>query len=101
MSPASNPAPDPDLAGYVPPTLPPETRRALRVLVAHFPELLKKHQRKWVACDGNGVLFVGRSWDAVYNRCLKRGLKPEEFVLEYVLPGGLHDLDMDSLRDPA
>ena len=93
--------PDPAIANYVPPPLPPETVRALRVLVANYPELLKRHDRKWVACDGNGVLFVGPTWDSVFNRCRKRGLKLEEFVIEYVMPGGLHDLDLDSLRDPV
>ena len=93
--------PDPAVENYVPPPLPPETVRALRVLVAHFPEWLKKYDRKWIACDGNGLLFVGTSWDSVFKRCLKRGLRVEEFAIEYMSPGGLHDLDLESLRDPV
>ena len=37
---------------YIPPPLPPGVVKALRVFKAHFPELLKKHPDKWVACDG-------------------------------------------------
>jgi hypothetical protein len=97
----NGPPVDPKLAWADARPVPPETIRVLRVLVAHFPEWLKKHDGKWVACDENGFLFAGKSWDAIFKRCLKRGLKPEEFVIEYMMPGALHALDMDSLRDPT
>jgi hypothetical protein len=96
MSGAKSPA-DPD---FVEPGIPPGIRKALRVFVDNFPELLKKHLNKWVACDTNGVLFAGYSWDVIFNRCLKRGLKPDEFVVNYVMPGAIDDINMESLRDP-
>jgi hypothetical protein len=76
-------------------------RKALKVFLAKFPELLQKHYRRWVACDATGVIFVGDSQEALYKKCLSRGLKPDEFVVDYILPGAFEDLDMDSLRDPA
>jgi hypothetical protein len=84
---------------YVPPPLPPGIRAALRVFVARLPELLKKHEGKWVACDGEGVRAVGDSWDVVYDRCLK-DLSPDEFVVDFVTPGAFADLDLESLNDP-
>jgi hypothetical protein len=76
-------------------------RKALKVFVAEFPELLKRHYRKWVACDATGVLFVGDSQEVLYKKCLAKGLGPDQFVVDYMLPGAFDDLDMDSLRDPA
>ena len=66
---------------YIPPPLPPGVVKALRVFKAHFPELLKKHPGEWVACASDQFLFVGRSWDKIYQRCLKLGLKEEEFIV--------------------
>src|SRR5438105_794143 len=104
MQPASDPdrngSPEPELDEYGQRPTPPGIIRATRVLVAHFPELLKKHDRKWVACDGNGILFFGDSQEVLYKRCLKRGLKPDEFVVDYIEPGALHDLDMEWLNKP-
>src|SRR5437879_5860479 len=97
-NPTGTPVPETDEYGYRP--VPPGIIRALRVFVAHFPELLKKHDRKWVACDGNGILFFGDSQDVLYKRCLKRGLKPDEFVVNYVMPGAIDDLDMEWLNAP-
>ena len=67
---------------------------------AHFPVLLKKHMDKWVACDAKGILYVGKPWDVLYKRCLKK-LKPDEFIVDYVMPGAIDNLYMPSLNDPA
>jgi hypothetical protein len=100
MSAASRPEQN-GVPAYEPPPLPPGIRRALRVFVAHFPNLLRKHHRKWVACDGNGVLYVGDSQESVYRRCLKRGLKDDEFVVDFVLPGTLDALNTAALQEPT
>ena len=65
-----------------------------------LPAIVTSPCTKSVACGGNGVLFVGKSWDTVYRQCLKRGLKPDEFVVDYIEPGALHDLDMEWLNKP-
>lgn len=76
-----------------PPPLPPGVEKALRVFKAHFPELLKQHPGEWAACDQNQFLFVGKSWDRIYERCLKRGLKEDEFVVLCLLPDATAYID--------
>jgi hypothetical protein len=46
-----------------------------------LPELLKKHYRKWVAYHGNDCLGVGRTQTELYEQCLRRGLKEDEFIV--------------------
>jgi hypothetical protein len=104
MQPASDPSQnkssgsDRDEYGCLP--TPPGIIRATRVLVAHFPELLKKHDREWVACDANGILFFGDSQEVLYKRCLKRGLRPDEFIVDYIMPGAIDDIDREWLNQP-
>lgn len=98
--PSRNGLPDPERDEYGGLPTPPGIVRATRVLVSHFPELLKKHERRWVACDATGVLFVGDSQEGLYQRCLKRGLKPDEFVVDYIMPGAIDNLDMQALNAP-
>jgi hypothetical protein len=78
---------------YTPPPLPPGVVKALRVFKAHFPELLKKHPDKWVACDGERVLYIGDSQEVLYKKCLKRGLKEDEFIVLYTLPDATEFID--------
>ena len=83
------------------PNLPEGIRKSLRAFVSSFDELLVKYQNRWVACDESGFRDVGDDWAGVYARCLKRGMKPDEFVVDYMTPGGLDDLDLTSLSDPV
>ena len=78
---------------YIPPPLPPGVVKALRVFKAHFPELLKKHPGEWAACSSDQFLFVGRSWDKIYQRCLKLGLKEEQFIVLCLLPDATEFID--------
>jgi hypothetical protein len=78
---------------YVPPPLPPGIVKALRVFKAHFPELLRKHPDRWVACDGERVLYVGDSQEVLYKRCRKRGLAPDEFIVLYTLPDAADEIE--------
>ena len=93
-----SPEPERDEYGCLP--TPPGIIRATRVFAAHFPELLKKHDREWVACDGSRILFFGDSQEVLYNRCLKRGLKPDEFIVDYITPGAIDDIDTEWLNQP-
>lgn len=78
---------------YTPPVLPPGIVKALRVFKAHFPKLLKKYPQQWAACDSERLLFVGKSWDTIYKRCLKRGLKEDEFIVLCLLPDAAEYID--------
>lgn len=90
MSPASN-TPEPADPHRV--VLPPGIERALRVFKAHFPELIAKHPDRWAACDGERVLWVGDSQEVLYKRCLKRGLKEDEFIVLCLLPDATEFID--------
>jgi hypothetical protein len=73
--------------------LSPGVVKALRVFKEHFPELLKKHPGKWVACDGKRVLFVDVSHEVVYKQSLDCGLKEDEFVVLCLLPDAANYID--------
>ena len=68
------------------PELPPGIVKALRVFNAHFSELLAKHPGRIAACDGEKVLFIGDDQEVLYAKCRKRGLKPDEFVVIWLVP---------------
>jgi hypothetical protein len=83
---------DSDLS-HTPPPLPAGIVKALRVFKAHFPELLKKHPDKWVACNGERVLYVGDSQEALFKKCRKSGIPDGEFVVLYTLPDAADFID--------
>jgi hypothetical protein len=66
--------------------LPVGIAKALDRFRAELPELLTKSPRKWAAVTADRVLFVGPSHDRLYQRCLKAGLREDEFVVRCVLP---------------
>jgi hypothetical protein len=84
---------DPAIQSYEPPPLPPETRKALRVFKAHFPKLIARHPGKWAACDGESVLWVGDSQEVLYKRCLRKGLREEEFIVLCLLSDATEFID--------
>ncbi|MBA4067408.1 MAG: hypothetical protein C0501_27600 [Isosphaera sp.] len=86
----ANPPAEPE---YVCPPLPSGIVKALRVFKAHFPELLKKHPRRWVACDGERVLYVGDSQQVLFDKCLKRGIPDGEFIVLYTLQDATEFID--------
>lgn len=57
----------------------------------NLPELLKKHCRQWVAYRGNECVGFARTETELYQRCLQRGFKPEDFVVLYVHHRALYD----------
>lgn len=78
---------------HTPPPLPPGIVKALRVFKAHLPELLKKHPDKWVACDGERVLYIGNSQEVLFKKCRKRGIPDGEFIVLYTLPDAADYID--------
>jgi hypothetical protein len=51
-----------------------------------LPRLLKTNFGKWVACTSAGVQQTGDDEEDLYDRCLRAGLKPGEFIVARVLP---------------
>lgn len=89
MSPANRPQP----TGSHRVMLPPGIEHALRVFKAHFPDLIAKHEKRWAACDTERLLWVGDSHEVLYKRCLKRGLKEDEFIVLCILPDATEFID--------
>ncbi len=58
-----------------------------------LPELLKRHHRKWVAYHGDECLGIARTETELWQRCLRRGLKPGEFTVGFITEGALDDKD--------
>jgi hypothetical protein len=58
-----------------------------------LPELLKRHRRKWAAYHGDECLGIARTETELWQRCLRRGLKPGEFTVDFISEGSLDDRD--------
>ena len=46
-----------------------------------LPELLKKRHARWVAYHGDECIGFGRSQIDLYQQCVRRGLKDDDFVV--------------------
>jgi hypothetical protein len=46
--------------------------------------LLPKHSGQWVAYHGDERIGFGKSQTKLYQVCIARGLKPDEFVVRWV-----------------
>jgi Family of unknown function (DUF5678) len=59
----------------------------------NLPELLEKYYGKWVAYHGAELVGTGRSQTALYQKCLHRGYKEDEFVVLLATSQALYDRD--------
>lgn len=66
--------------------VPPLIRRSQEAFRRDLPRLLREYPRRWVAYHGDDRLAVGPSKRQLYQECLRRGLKPGEFVVRSVEP---------------
>jgi hypothetical protein len=67
----------------------------------NLPEMLKKHCGQWVAFHGDECMGFGRTQTELYHKCLRRGLKQDEFVVLFADKMALHDHDeVDIAWDP-
>ena len=54
-------------------------------------ELLKSHDGQWVAFRGEELIGFARTQTELYERCLRRGLKEDEFVILFADDTALGD----------
>lgn len=66
--------------------MPPMMARSLEAFRRDLPELLETHYHQWVAYHGDQRLFFGRTQTKLYERCLRRGLEPDEFMVCSIEP---------------
>ena len=66
--------------------IPPMLERSQKAFERDLNDLLKTHYRQWVAYHGDEQIGFARSQTALFERCLKRGLKEREFVVRSIEP---------------
>ncbi len=73
--------------------IPPLIQRSQEAFHRELPRLLQEHPRKWVAYHGDERIAVGPSKTKLYQECLHRGLKVEEFVVRFIQPEEMREVD--------
>jgi hypothetical protein len=67
----------------------------------NLPELLKTHDRQWVAYHGEECIGFARTQTKLYERCLRQGLKEDEFYLGFISEAAYADMEeVDIPWDP-
>ena len=66
----------------------------------NLPELLKSHKRQWVAYRGDECIGFARTQTELYERCLRRGLKEQEFYLRFVSDAASADAEGTEIEIP-
>ncbi|MBI1904023.1 MAG: hypothetical protein HYS13_23225 [Planctomycetia bacterium] len=66
--------------------VPPMIVRSQQAFARDLPELLKTHYFQWVAYHGDERVGFGRTETELYQRCFRRGLKDDEFVVRSIEP---------------
>ena len=65
-----------------------------------LPALLqdKKRSGEWVAYHGGDRIGFGKSKTELYQQCLRRGLKSDEFVVRCIAPEMPEEIDIEELE---
>jgi len=66
--------------------VPPMIACSLEAFRRDLPALLHTHYRQWVVYHGDEQLGFGRTETELYARCLRRGLKRDEFLVCSIEP---------------
>ena len=65
----------------------PGVARSLDAFRRDLPKLLETHSREWVAYHGDERIGFGRTQTELYQECLRRGLKRDDFFVCSIEPG--------------
>jgi hypothetical protein len=81
--------------------IPPLIQRSMDAFRRDLPELLKtkKLAGQWVAYHGDQRIGLGSKKAPLYQQCLKRGLKIDEFIVMCVTPDLPDEIDPEELMD--
>ena len=66
--------------------IPPLVAQSQAAFRRDLPELLKKRHAQWVAYHGDECIGFGRSQIELYQQCVRRGLKDDDFVVWGITP---------------
>ena len=64
-----------------------------------LPRLLGDRYGQWVAYHGDERIGFGRSQFELYDECIRRGLRDDEFVVRVVAPEAPAEIDIEQLQD--
>jgi hypothetical protein len=78
----------------------PVLTQSMNAFYRNLPELLKKHCGKWVAYHGDELMGIASSETALYQMCLRRGLKEDQFMVLYADGQALSDHEQMELPWP-
>jgi hypothetical protein len=83
------------------PTVSPLYLQAQQAFYRRLPELLQKHARQWVAFHGEELIGCGRTQTELFQRCVRHGLREDEFVVLFADDAALGDQqEIDLPLDP-
>lgn len=68
------------------PEIPPMIAKALETFRRDLPELMKRHNGKWVAYHGDKQLGIARKSTKLYQMVNRLGLRDDEYVVEWIGP---------------
>ena len=74
-------------------------KQSLDAFYRDLPRLLKMHYWKWVAYHGDQLICVGRTQTELYKKCLRDGLKEDEFIVRFVSDMALSDHEEINIPD--
>jgi hypothetical protein len=77
----------------------PGIRRSHEAFLRDLPKLMEMQSRKrqWVAYQGDKQIGFGRTQREAAEKCLKLGLKPDEFLVEWIGPPPPDEIDIGEL----
>ena len=64
-----------------------------------LPQLLGERYGQWVAYHGDERISFGGSQFELYDECIRRGLRDDEFVVRVVAPEAPAEIDIEQLQD--
>ena len=80
-------------------TIAPMIAKSQEAFRRDLPRLLGERYGQWVAYHGDERIGFGRSQFELYDECIRRGLRDDEFVVRVVAPEAPAEIDMEQLQD--
>jgi hypothetical protein len=80
-------------------TIAPMIAKSQQAFRRDLPQLLDKRHGWWVAYHGDERIGFGRSQLELYDECIRRSLRDDEFVIRVVAPEAPAEIDTEQLQD--
>jgi hypothetical protein len=74
--------------------MPPIVRQTRDMFRRELSTLLQEHPGRWIAYGAVGRLMIGNTKTELYQECLRRGLKRDEFLVLRIEREGSREIDV-------